>query len=113
MAATNRNLREAAERGELREDLYYRLDGAPVHIDPPLERPEDIIPLVHQFLHEFSIGATTPMTKIAPESESILLAHRWKGNVRELRNADATSGAASARYAFPPTVSPSTTSTKI
>lgn len=87
MAATNHNLPEAAERGEFREDLYYRLDVAPVHIDPLRERPEDIIPLVHQFLREFSIGATTPMTKLAPEPEGILLAHPWKGNVRELRNA--------------------------
>ena len=87
VTATNRNLRVTTERGEFREDLFYRLNVAPIYIPPLRERPEDIVPLIHRFLREFSAGSTDPMTKIEPEAERRMLDYPWKGNVRELRNA--------------------------
>ncbi len=87
MAATNRNLREVTEQGEFREDLFYRLNVAPIYIPPLRDRPDDIVPLIHRFLREFSAGSLNPMNKIEPEAERRMLDYPWKGNVRELRNA--------------------------
>jgi len=83
VAATNRSLQEATEAGRFREDLFYRLNVAYVYIPPLRERRDDIIPLVDRFLSEFG----GDMVKMDPEAERMLLAHAWKGNVRELRNA--------------------------
>ena len=87
VTATNRNLREATEQGDFREDLFYRLNVAPIYIPPLRERPEEILPLIHRFLREFSAGSRNPMNKIEPEAEHRMLTYPWKGNVRELRNA--------------------------
>ena len=87
VAATNRNLREAMEAGDFREDLFYRLNVATIYIPPLRERPEDIIPLVSRFLNEFSGTLENGMRKIDPQAERTLLSYDWKGNVREIRNA--------------------------
>ena len=87
VTATNRNLQEATEQGEFREDLFYRLNVAPIYIPPLRERREDIVPLIHRFLREFPAGSTDSMSKIEPEAERRMLDYPWKGNVRELRNA--------------------------
>ena len=86
IAATNRDLREAAEQGEFRRDLYYRLNV--LHIDlPPLRaRREDIPELVRRFIAEFSRAHDREFKGLAPEAMEILLAYSWPGNVRELRN---------------------------
>ncbi len=86
VAATKVDLKDASERGEFREDLYYRLNVVTIDIPPLRERPEDIPLLFHHFL----LVANVRYQKEAPppSSEQIhaLLAHRWPGNVRELRN---------------------------
>ena len=82
IAATNRNLHEAVERGEFRADLYYRLDVFDIRIPPLRERRDDIPLLAASFLREFC-GATTELTPAALE---VLCRHDWPGNVRELRN---------------------------
>ena len=87
VAATNRNLREATEQGEFREDLFYRLNVAPIYIPPLRERREDIVPLIQRFLKEFAAGSSDPISKLEPEAERRMLDHPWKGNVKELRNA--------------------------
>ena len=87
VAATNKNLREATDDGDFREDLFYRLNVANVYIPPLRERPEDIIPLVHRFLAEFGDAQGPAMKAIDPDAEEMLLKYDWKGNVRELRNA--------------------------
>ena len=86
VAATNRDLHEAVEASEFREDLFYRLNVAALFIPPLRERREDILPMTRQFLQEFSGSFGKEMTKIPPETEKILLEYGWKGNVRELRN---------------------------
>ena len=82
IAATNRNLHEAVERGQFRADLYYRLNVFDIRIPPLRERRDDIPLLAASFLREFA-GATTELTPAAIES---LCRYDWPGNVRELRN---------------------------
>jgi len=81
IAATNRNLHEAVERGEFRADLYYRLNVFDIRLPPLRERRDDIPLLAASFLREFrgDIALTTPAMEA-------LCRHDWPGNVRELRN---------------------------
>jgi transcriptional regulator with PAS, ATPase and Fis domain len=83
VAATNRRLLEAANKGEFRRDLFYRLAVARVTVPPLRDRREDILPLARAFLR-----ATTrdPDAELAPELAALLTSHAWPGNVRELRN---------------------------
>jgi len=87
VAATHVNLAEAVQRGEFREDLYYRLNVVPIELPPLRARPDDIVPLARQFLRSFAreYGAATP--HLLAEAERALQQRRWPGNVRELRNA--------------------------
>jgi transcriptional regulator with PAS, ATPase and Fis domain len=82
IAATNRNLHEAVERGEFRVDLYYRLNVFDIRIPPLRERRDDIRLLAASFLREFC-GAAVELT---PAAMAALCRHDWPGNVRELRN---------------------------
>ena len=86
IAATNRDLAQAVERGTFREDLFYRLNVFDIAIAPLRERPRDIQPLAEAFLQEIaqSIGRSANLSTTARD---VLLAHDWPGNVRELRNA--------------------------
>ena len=86
VAATNRNLRTAIERGTFREDLYYRLNVFEIRLPPLRERKDDILPLSEAFLKELGNTIGRPPGGIAVEAREGLLAYRWPGNVRELRN---------------------------
>jgi len=86
IAATNRDLASAAEGGTFRRDLYYRLKVFPIHIAPLRARPEDILPLARCFMARFSCDMRREVTTLTPEVEACLLAYRWPGNIRELRN---------------------------
>ena len=86
VAATNKDLRKAVGAGAFREDLYYRLNVAYLHIPPLRERRDDIIPLVVRFLQEFNGVFGKTMSEIDPGSSDWMLRYDWKGNVRELRN---------------------------
>jgi DNA-binding NtrC family response regulator len=86
-ATTNRNLEEAVEKGEFRVDLYYRLNAFSLHLPPLRERKDDIPSLARHFLHDYSEKYRKMALKdISPEAEELLLAYRWPGNIRELRN---------------------------
>jgi DNA-binding NtrC family response regulator len=87
IAATNKDLNQALSDRTFREDLYYRLNVFPIHIPPLRERREDIIPLAEFFARGISARMGRPVSVMSPESQQILLSHRWQGNVRELRNA--------------------------
>ena len=87
IAATNKNLREAVREGAFRQDLYYRLNVIQLVVPPLHERPQDILPLAHFFIEHYNQKFKRLIEGIAPEAESLLLAHDWPGNVRELRNA--------------------------
>jgi NtrC-family two-component system response regulator AlgB len=84
IAATNRNLEEAIERGHFREDLFYRLSGVRLLIPPLRLRREDIFPLVLRFINEASKNHITP--DLSEPVRSAVLEYDWRGNVRELEN---------------------------
>jgi transcriptional regulator with PAS, ATPase and Fis domain len=80
IAATNRNLAEMVDRGEFRQDLYYRIHVVHLHVPPLRERVEDIRPLVEHFLAR---SGTDPLT-VGDEAMRLLETYGWPGNVREL-----------------------------
>lgn len=86
IAATKIDLLEAAARNEFREDLYYRLGVAEVRIPPLNERREDIPLLFEHFTRELAARHQREVPVLSPEDTSLLMAHDWRGNVRELRN---------------------------
>ncbi|MHC4402111.1 MAG: sigma-54 interaction domain-containing protein, partial [Planctomycetota bacterium] len=83
VAATNRDLGEAVQKGQFRDDLYYRINVVEVIVPPLGDRREDVLPLARRFAVEF---AGTPV-RLSPQATQCLLAYGWPGNVRELRNA--------------------------
>jgi two-component system response regulator AtoC len=87
VAATNRDLRTAVDRGDFREDLFYRLQVFDICIPPLRERPADIVPLCQMFLREIGRSFGRPAGALTRDARESLLAHDWPGNVRELRNA--------------------------
>lgn len=86
IACTNKMLKDQVARGEFREDLFYRLNVFPIDVPPLRERPEDIVPLALDFMVQFGAACGKKFTDIAPDLREKLVAHRWTGNVRELRN---------------------------
>ena len=86
IAATNRNLRTAIERGTFREDLYYRLQVFEIRLPPLRERVEDILPLSDLFLADLAQRVARPPAGVSREARESLIEYSWPGNVRELRN---------------------------
>ena len=86
VAATNKNLDEEIERGNFREDLFYRLNVIPFHMPPLRERAEDIPLLADAFLQEFTTAYGRKPKELTPEAYDVLREYHWPGNVRELRN---------------------------
>jgi two-component system nitrogen regulation response regulator NtrX len=86
IAATNKNLEEAIENGEFREDLYFRLSVIPIRVPPLRERTEDIPVLVQHFVDQFSAENNFRRKAFSPAALEALKRHPWRGNVRELRN---------------------------
>ena len=86
IAATNKNLEEEIEKGTFREDLYFRLAVIPITVPPLRDRPEDLPLLVRHYLEYFSRENNTRPKRITQAALEALQRHRWKGNIRELRN---------------------------
>lgn len=86
LAATNTRLEGLLQKGDFREDLYYRLSVIPIEIKPLRERQEDILPLVYHILRQ-EIPEGQALPEIDAEVCSVLEAYAWPGNVRELENA--------------------------
>ena len=84
VAATNLDLEEAIQRGEFREDLYYRLNIIPLTLPPLRQRREDIPYLVQHFLERISGDLGRPVPELDPTVLELFRAHPWPGNVREL-----------------------------
>jgi transcriptional regulator with GAF, ATPase, and Fis domain len=87
IAATNRELERAAEAGEFRRDLYYRLAVFPIRIPPLRDRGEDVITIAEHILERFRRELRKARLRFAPDARAALRAHSWPGNVRELQNA--------------------------
>ncbi len=87
IAATNATLEELVERGDFREDLYYRLNVVPVVLPPLRDRPDDIPLLARFFLKRYAEANRRPAPDLTADVQAALLSHDWPGNVRELENA--------------------------
>ncbi len=86
IAATNKNLELEIEKGNFREDLFFRLSVIPISVPPLRERTEDIPALVRHFADLFARDNNFRPRRITPAAMDLLQRHRWKGNIRELRN---------------------------
>ncbi|WP_320171661.1 sigma-54 dependent transcriptional regulator [Maridesulfovibrio sp.] len=86
VAATNKNLKEAVEKGEFREDLYYRLNVVSIEMPPLRERREDIPFLVDHFLAVYSADNNKKFEGFSPSAMDYMTAYEWPGNVRQLQN---------------------------
>jgi PAS domain S-box-containing protein len=86
VAATNRDLGEMVERGEFRRDLFYRINIIRFQLPPLRERMEDIPLLVERFIKKMNHIKGRAVSKVSKETMSLLLAHDYPGNIRELEN---------------------------
>jgi len=86
IAATNIDLHELVQKGEFREELYYRLNVINIKLPPLRERREDIPLLVDHFVAKYAAENGKAVRAVAPEALAILIEHAWPGNVRELEN---------------------------
>jgi transcriptional regulator with GAF, ATPase, and Fis domain len=85
LAATNRDLREEVNRGQFREDLYFRLSVVHVELPPIRDRREDIPVLANHFLRDIAQRRGMQMS-FGPDAMTAMIGHAWPGNVREMRN---------------------------
>ena len=86
ISATHRNLLNAIEDGEFREDLFYRLNVVNLHLPSLRERREDISYLANHLLHKIAKRENSPGKNLAPQAVALLLEYEWPGNVRQLEN---------------------------
>ncbi|MCK9269490.1 MAG: sigma 54-interacting transcriptional regulator [Bacteroidales bacterium] len=86
IAATNVNVPEAIDKGNFRQDLYYRLSTVPIFIPPLRERNEDIHLLFRKFASDFAEKYRMPSLHLTPDAVDMLVDYRWDGNVRQLKN---------------------------
>jgi transcriptional regulator with PAS, ATPase and Fis domain len=87
IAATNKDLSEQVRQGIFREDLYYRVNVVRLELPPLRRRLEDVPLLAEQFIARFNRRQGKAVRGISPEALSLLMAHDWPGNIRELENA--------------------------
>lgn len=86
VAATNVKLLEAVDKGKFREDLYYRLNTVPIYVPPLRERGNDVVLLFKKFSADFSEKYRVKPLKLDDEAEKLLMAYRFPGNIRQLKN---------------------------
>ncbi len=86
LSATNRDLKEAVDNKEFREDLFYRLSSFPIHIPPLRERRGDIVILIEHFIKKFNEKLNKNVKGFNKDSLKALYDYDWPGNIRELEN---------------------------
>jgi transcriptional regulator with GAF, ATPase, and Fis domain len=87
IAATNRDLEAAVAEGRFRDDLYYRLAVFPIRLPALRERGQDVLLLAEHFVRTFGARMGRQEPGLSGEARERLLAHTWRGNIRELQNA--------------------------
>lgn len=87
ICATQRDLKKEVQKGNFREDLYYRLNVVPVYLPPLRERREDILILADHFMNIYSKQMSKQIKELSPDVRELLLKYSFPGNVRELENA--------------------------
>ena len=101
IAATNISLRTALQRGQFREDLYYRLNAVQIMVPSLRERPEDIYLLFRKFSSDFAEKNNSRKVSLSHDAISLLKSYRWPGNVRQLKNIAETVTALESSRALP------------
>ena len=86
IAATNKNLRQEAEKGNFRKDLYYRLRTVTIDLPPLRQRVEDLEPLAERFALQFSRSNDIIFRGFTSDAYQVMKQYDWQGNIRELRN---------------------------
>ena len=86
IAASNKDFSQEIEKGNLRDDLFYRLNVLPIEVPPLRARREDIPALTRHFLKIHAEEQGVKLKEITPEALDALARHEWPGNIRELRN---------------------------
>lgn len=86
IATTNRSLEDCVDKGEFREDLFYRLNVIPIFVPPLRDRKEDINVLINSFIKHFGEEKGFANIKLSENGLKSLLGYQWPGNVRELQN---------------------------
>jgi Nif-specific regulatory protein len=86
LAATNRNIKTMADRGEFRDDLYYRLNVVPLHVPPLRQRTEDIPDLARFFMTKYMRQNKKEFAGFSQDALEAILTYSWPGNIRELEN---------------------------
>jgi two-component system, NtrC family, response regulator HydG len=87
ISATNRNLKQLVEKGNFRQDLFYRINVIPIHMPALRERVMDIPMLAEHFFHRVRLKSDKKIGSISNNAMKLLMAHTWPGNVRELKSA--------------------------
>lgn len=86
IATSNRNLEQSVQKGEFREDLYFRLNVVNIRLPSLRERKADIVALAQFFLDKYSEQNGVVKKKLSPVASDKVMAHSWRGNIRELEN---------------------------
>ena len=86
VAATNMNMIQAVEKGKFREDLYYRLNSVPIRIPSLRDRKKDVPLLFRKFASDCAERYMMPPISLSDEAKELIIAYRWPGNVRQLKN---------------------------
>ncbi len=86
IASTQKNLADEVSAGNFREDLYFHLNGVPLHIPPLRERPEDILDLLNYYVDHFNLHFNLPYRSFSMAALNLLRQYPWPGNVLELKN---------------------------
>jgi two-component system nitrogen regulation response regulator NtrX len=86
IASTNKNLEQELEKGNFRQDLFFRLNVIPIHVPPLRERKGDVPLLVDTFFDKMALQSSDPKKTLSPKALELLDQYHWQGNVRELKN---------------------------
>jgi two-component system response regulator FlrC len=86
LATSNRNLEQSVQKGEFREDLYFRLNVVNIRLPSLRERQNDIVPLAKFFSDKYADANGVPKKKLSKAAEQKLIGYNWRGNIRELEN---------------------------
>jgi DNA-binding NtrC family response regulator len=87
VCATHRDLQEMVQKGDFREDLFFRVNTFEIHLPPLRERREDIPAIARFLISRHLKRANIPEDILSPDAAEVLLTHDWSGNIRELANA--------------------------
>ena len=86
ICATNKDIARMVRDGEFREDLYYRINTMHLHLPALRDRSDEIIPLAEMFISTYAVKYRRNVADLDNEAKSLLMEHRWSGNIRELQN---------------------------